>query len=302
MRMTLLDIGGTFIKCQDGRQIPIPSAGPREAIAASLRKAVNGWDSFNQAGGLGGTPHSPLGVQGDDCFASLSEASGAIPVSARIGISIPGPFDYKNGIFRAEHKFAAVKGESFRELAGLPAEADVRFIHDVCAVLEGSIRMLGLTDGNTAIVTLGTGLGFAVAQGGEVRYGPTLSPADCIWNLPLEDGILEDKVSGRGVRAIYSSLGGDATCTARDIAEMAFHGDRTAFEAYEQMGSILGKAIYPILDKLAVRNLLFAGQISQSLSLMEDGLRNHIGGLIRIAQAPDGAVFRGIETLFETNQ
>ena len=281
MRTTLLDIGGTYIKCQDGRQIPIPSAGPREAIADALRKAVKIPDQV-----------------GNDCVVM----PGTDRASCHIGIAIPGPFDYQNGIFRAEHKFAAVKGESFRELAGLPADADVRFIHDVCAVLEGSIRMLGLTDGNTAIVTLGTGLGFAVAQGGEVRYGPTLSPADCIWNLPCGDGILEDKVSGRGVRALYSSLGGGADCTARDIAEMAFHGDRTAFEAYEQMGTILGKAIYPILEKLAVRNLLFAGQISQSLSLMEDGLRNHIGGLIRIAQAPDGAVFRGIETLFETNQ
>ena len=90
MRTTLLDIGGTFIKCSDGRVIPIPSAGAREAIAAALRKAVVGAD--------------------------------------RLGIAIPGPFDYRLGIFRADHKFAAVKGLSFRELAGLPEGTDVRFI------------------------------------------------------------------------------------------------------------------------------------------------------------------------------
>ena len=295
MNPTLLDIGGTYIKCADGRVIPIPSAGPREAIAAALRKAVKIPDQVGNDCGMVG---NDCGMVGNDCVVM----PGADRASCHIGIAIPGPFDYQNGIFRADHKFAAVKGMSFRELAGLPDDADVRFIHDVCAVLEGAVRMLGLSDGNTAIVTLGTGLGFALSEKDQVRYGPTLSPADSIWNLPYGDGILEDVVSGRGVRAIYAKLGGEATLTARDIAERAFHGDRDAFEAYERMGSILGEAICPILEKNGVRNLLFAGQIAQSLSLMEDGLRRHLGGIIRIAMAPDGAVYKGIETLFETNQ
>ena len=264
MKTTLLDIGGTYIKCQDGRQIPINSAGPGEAIAAALRQALK-------------------------------------EPADRVGIAIPGPFDYRAGIFRAEHKFAAVKGQSFCELAGLPESVDLRFIHDVCAVLEGSIRGVR-SNGSTALVTLGTGLGFAIARWGKVRYGPTLSPADVIWNLPWEDGILEDKVSGRGLRAIYSSLGGDGSLTARDIAEEAFHGDRMAFEAYERMGAILGSAIKDILAENQIDTLLFAGQISQSLDLMEDGLRSHIGPDIRIARAPEGAVFKGLERLFETNQ
>ena len=264
MKTTLLDIGGTFIKSSDGRQIPIPSAGPREAIAAALREALK--DS-----------------------------------GERIGIAIPGPFDYRQGIFRAEHKFAAVKGESFRELAGLPETTDVRFIHDVCAVLEGAIRGVQ-SDSNTALVTLGTGLGFAIARRGKVRYGPTLSPADVIWNLPWEGGILEDKVSGRGLRAIYSQLGGDGSLTARDIAEQAFHGDRMAFEAYERMGANLAAAIKDLLAENQVDTLLFGGQISQSLDLMEDGLRSRLGYDIRIARAPEKAVFKGIETLFTINR
>lgn len=270
MRLTLLDIGGTFIKCSDGRVIPIPSAGPKRAIAAALRKAVK-------------IP----GQAGDD------------KGIGQLGVAIPGPFDYRRGVFLADHKFAAVKGLSFRDLAGLPAETDVRFIHDVCAVLEGAIRMLGLTDENTAVVTLGTGLGFAVAQKGKVRYGSDGSPADEIWDLPTGGGILEEKVSGRGLRALYGELGGDNTSTARDIAERAFHGDRDAFEAYERMGSILGEAIRPILEEYRVDHLLFAGQISQSLDLMEDGLRSALGSGITLEQAPEGAVFRGIETLFE---
>ena len=63
----LLDVGGTFVKCADGRQVPIPSDGSREEIAAALAKAVGPLD----------------GVKG-------------------IGVAIPGPFDYREGVFRME--------------------------------------------------------------------------------------------------------------------------------------------------------------------------------------------------------
>ena len=58
----LLDVGGTYIKCTDGRQIPANSDGDRVAIASALRKAIG------PAKGLKG-----------------------------IGVAIPGPFDYNEG-------------------------------------------------------------------------------------------------------------------------------------------------------------------------------------------------------------
>ena len=78
----LLDVGGTYIKCTDGRQIPVHSDGDRMTIASVLRKAIG-----------------PMkGVDG-------------------IGVAIPGPFDYKEGRFLMKHKFASVYGSLFRNLA-----------------------------------------------------------------------------------------------------------------------------------------------------------------------------------------
>ena len=57
----LLDGGGTFIKCSDGRCIPVPSAGSRDDIAAALRQAIGS--------------------------------------QSKIAVAIPGPFDYEKGIF-----------------------------------------------------------------------------------------------------------------------------------------------------------------------------------------------------------
>ena len=142
MSLTLLDIGGTFIKCADGRQIPISSDGSREVIAAALRQAIG----------------DVRGLKG-------------------VGVAVPGPFDFEKGIFRMEHKFAAVKGVSFRELVSIPESVPLKFGHDVNTLLDGAVRMRALRHINTALVTLGTGLGFSYALHGKVQCNEAGSPA-----------------------------------------------------------------------------------------------------------------------------
>ena len=257
-----LDVGGTFIKCADGRMIPVVSQGKREGIEASLREAVGDLD----------------GIQG-------------------IGIAIPGPFDYQEGIFRMDHKFAAVKGLSFREIAGIPDAVSLRFGHDVNTQLEGAIRMLDLR-GNTALVTLGTGLGFAYAEQGKVQYAPNGSPRRNLYNLPWNHGILEDAVSGRGIRSTYASRTGELGLSAHAIAQRAYAGDHVAMETYSQVGSILGEALAPVLEELEVTTVLFSGQITRSMSLMERPLKNALQGIAEMEIAPEGAVYKGLELLF----
>ena len=259
----LLDVGGTYIKCSDGRQVPVSSDGSREVISAALKKAVGCTD----------------GLKG-------------------IGIAIPGPFDFREGIFRMEHKFAAVKGESFRSLAGIPDRIPVKFHHDVNVLLRGAVRMLGLQDKNTALVTLGTGLGFAYALHGEVQYNEWGSPARNLWNLPCGSGILEDLVSARGIRIAYARLTGNGTESAYTIAKKAYAGDIQARQVYDRVGSLLGKAIPELMHDIPLDTVLIGGQIAKSLSLMQRPLQNALER-INIVQAPENAVFEGLATLFE---
>lgn len=265
MKTILLDIGGTFIKRSDGRQFPISSEGSREGIVSSLRRAIG----------------PQTGLEG-------------------IGVAIPGPFDFRNGIFLMEHKFASVYGKSFRELAGIPDSTSIRFMHDVNAALLGNICLLDLQDQNVALVTLGTGLGFSYALKGEIFTNEKGSPARGIWNLPYEGGILEDFVSGRGIRVRYSRKTGDATQSALSIAKRAFSGEKAALEIYARTGAILGEALAPILKELKIDVLLMGGQISRSMDLMKAPLQNALPGM-PIMKAPEQAVFTGLETLFENN-
>ena len=167
MKTILLDVGGTFIKCSDGREIPVDSAGSRESIVASLREAV-----------------------GD---------------AGEAAVAIPGPFDYGRGIFLMKHKFASVYGESFAELCG--GRVACRFIHDVNAMLLGEISCgAGKDCGRVALVTLGTGLGFSLSIDGEILVNDSGGPRLSLWNLPYRDGILEDYVSKRGFLRGYEGI------------------------------------------------------------------------------------------------
>lgn len=258
----LLDVGGTFIKTPDSPPVSIPSDGSMQAIGSAIRKAIG------PTGGLKG-----------------------------VGVAIPGPFDYENGIFRMEHKFAAVKDLSFRDLARLPENIPLRFHHDVNALLRGSLRMLELQKGVTALVTLGTGLGFSYAIDGDVQYNATGSPARNLWNLPYKRGILEDAVSARGLREAYARKTGDTTQSAYTIARKAYLGEFDAMEAYHEMGDTLGHALVEIRKEIPFDTLVFGGQISKSLDLIIHPLHYLLEGTAILA-APEGAVFEGLSKLF----
>ena len=259
----LLDVGGTFIKRADGGQTHIDSNGSKEAIAAALVQAIG----------------------------PMEEVSG-------IGVAIPGPFDFQQGIFLMKHKFAAVYGERFRSLAGIPERIQLCFHHDVNALLLGAVKMMSLKRENTALVTLGTGLGFSYALHGEVQYAPSGSPARNLWNLPLEEGgILEDRVSARGICAAYTRLRGNSLPSAYAVAQQAYSGDPAARKVYADVGACLGKALQETADDLGITAVLVGGQIAKSFSLMQDSLQEYLKG-IRVLQAPFGAVFEGLSTLF----
>lgn len=229
-RPILLDVGGTFIKCSDGREVPVDSAAGRDSIVASFREAV----------GSG----SPAGV----------------------GIAIPGPFDYVNGIFLMKHKFAAVFGENFRDVAGLGADVPIGYIHDVNGAFRGCLELdPSLKEGNVAMITLGTGLGFTYSENGTIVNGEDGSPKYGLWDLPYGDSILEDYVSRRGIRNRFKG----GVFDVKEIADKARRGNIDAAAAFRNAGSDLAYGALPLLEKLGIRKVIFGGQIAKSLDLFE---------------------------------
>ncbi|MBR0531970.1 MAG: ROK family protein, partial [Bacteroidales bacterium] len=241
----LLDVGGTFVKCDDGRSVPIDSGGEASLISSSLREAV-----------------------------------GDISDIDKIGIAIPGPFDYANGVFLMRHKFASVYGRSFRELVGIPDGIGLFFIHDVNCMLLGEMTAGAAKGyGRVALVSIGTGLGFATSSGGKVLCNSTGSPAISIWDRPYRDGILEDYVSKRGILSLYRGLSGRDVPDVIDIEKAAEVSDGAALQTYGRIGSSLAEAIWGQLKVLGTECLLFGGGISHGFKYMEQSVKAALVGL-----------------------
>lgn len=284
----LLDIGGTFVKSSLGIAgkgavegtfvcTPISSDGTAEEIADAFRAAVKG--QMQKA---------------EECGYRIKAVCAAIP----------GPFDYRKGVFMMKHKFSAVFGRTFREILGdaIPSDMSMSFIHDVNGILLGALTTnRSLRKGNVAVTTFGTGLGFAYAEEGKVQKSETGSPAKVIWNSSYGSGILEDYVSRRAILRFYRELGGVLAEDedVKEISERARKGDGMALEAFRLTGRSYAAGVKGLVSELGIRHMLFAGQIAKSFDLMENEIRKGLGDKIGISVLEDiqGAVLVGLAFL-----
>ena len=292
-RIILLDVGGTFVKA---------------SLGISGKGAVEG--SFTH------TPISSDGTAEEIQYAFRTAVGGQMEKAAEEGyevsavcVAIPGPFNYRDGVFMMKHKFAAVYGRSFREILGDVVPSDVRlaFIHDVNGALLGALTAdPSLRMGNVAISTFGTGLGFAYAENGKVMESETGSAAKGLWDLPYMGGRLEDYVSRRAILRFYAELGGRLSEgeDVKEISVRARSGEEKALEAFRLAGRHYAAGAKDLIASLNIRYLLFAGQIAKSFDLMEDEIRKGLGEEIGISVLEDiqGTVLIGAASLQMNNQ
>ncbi|MBQ0080000.1 MAG: ROK family protein [Alistipes sp.] len=287
----LLDVGGTFIKA-----CFLPSL-------SSFEKGVVSEFSVNSDG----TSKEILAS-----FSNLQKWAEQLAVDANrpigyVAVAIPGPFDYKQGVFLMQHKFKSVYGQNFRDLLHFDTEDVVYYyIHDVNCMLLGEMSSLEMNAyRNIALVTLGTGLGFSMSLDGEILLSDKGSPRRSIYNMPcLEGGVLEDYVSKRGFLSCYMKLTGESnpSLTVKDIAQKATMGDNLAIRTFEEVAHTLCSYLRDLLEEYEIEALLFGGQISRSFFLMESAIRKdllRVGPLRKISAVSDisNATFRGLESL-----
>jgi glucokinase len=154
---------------------------------------------------------------------------------------------------------------------------------------------------NVCLVSLGTGLGFAMATEGNVLMTPTGSPLVSIWNLPYNGGILEDYASKRGFYNTWEIVTGSRPSEDMTVAEMgrlAGEGDQTALEVFRKVGEFIGKNIKGHLTEYKTECLLFGGQISRSFRFMEEAVKKELSDIegldIRTVSDFSNAAFKGL--------
>lgn len=144
---------------------------------------------------------------------SLAQVEFTIP---HLGIAMPGPFDYANGIslIKGQDKYEALYQmnvkEALNELMDQPVA--IRLINDAAAFLQGEVFAGNLADREKVLgITLGTGLGSAIWQKGAPAFDADL------WDSPYQESIFEEFLVTRWFTKRFFELSGIQEEGVKDI-------------------------------------------------------------------------------------
>ena len=219
-----------------------------------------------------------IGLAGQNQGSGQSQGPGQ-PVS-HIGIAMPGPFDYLNGISGISdlNKYESIFGlnvrEALRERLIAPG-ATLCFENDAACFGLGEARSGAAVKHRKIIaITLGTGFGACFIEDKQLlTQGPGVPPYGYLYNIPFQNGIAEDYISARWL------LG---ACPANDVREIAERAatDKAAADAFKEFGKNLNQFITPWVKRFEADALVIGGSISQAYALFKDELHLDVPVLV----------------------
>lgn len=178
----------------------------------------------------------------------------------QIGIAMPGPYDYENGIslIKDQGKMASLYQLSVKDLLseslGIPA-SNIVFTNDAEAFLAGeSYAGAGRLFQNSLGITLGTGLGSAIKVFDVVKDGK-------LWTAPFRDGIAEDYLGTAWFRKYASENFGIEIEGVKDLLDTSFDLS-VANKIFETFGKALGEFLFPYVIRLHSEGVVMGGKVS----------------------------------------
>ncbi|MBC9934472.1 ROK family protein [Chitinophaga qingshengii] len=212
------------------------------------------------------------------CITALKDT----PVSG-IGIAMPGPFDYQQGISaitKVGGKFGRLFGlhvrQALQDAAGT-GELPVHFCNDAHCFAIGARHVLGLKAEKTILLTLGTGFGSAFLVNGELATsGPDLPSSGAFYDCPFEDSVADDYFSTRWLLNTFRRQTGVAAASVKVMAEQYKTIAQPVFSAF---GRNLGAFLQPWVSRFGCRELVIGGNIARAYTLFAGPLEEQLKGL-----------------------
>lgn len=204
-----------------------------------------------------------------------------VDMPAGIGLAMPGPFDYVNGIalFEGVGKFDHLNGvnvaKAMQELLAFPEPVPVRFMNDATSFGVGAVWLEPeLATRNVLALTLGTGFGSAfIIDSLPVITDDRVPEMGCVYHLPYKDGIADDTFSTRGMIKAYKSRSGETVTGVKEIAERA-ESDEQAAAIFSQFGSELADFLAPWIKKASITDIIMGGNVTRSYDLFREPLES----------------------------
>ncbi|MGE4586209.1 MAG: ROK family protein [Mangrovibacterium sp.] len=213
-----------------------------------------------------------------------------------IGMAMPGPFDYENGIplFTGQNnKYEQLYGinlpHELRMLLGLASAVPVRFINNAAAFALGEVLRGTARDTERSLsLTLGEGLGAAfIADGLPVVRGDQVPRKGCLWHLPFGDGLADDYFSLRGLIRRYARLRGRMLESAGELEQLA-RTDPVARAVFWDFGCRLVELLAPWLRRFQPEILVVGGMLADYNALFLPAMRLNLKKRVPGLQAEIG--------------
>lgn len=212
-----------------------------------------------------------------------------------IGISCGGPLDSINGIVQSPPNLPGWKDipivSLFKERFHVPAY--LQNDANACALAEWRFGA-GKGTRNMIFLTFGTGMGGGIIIDGKI-YSGTNDLAGEVGHIRLadngpraygKDGSFEGFCSGTGIALLARQIAHEkfalnqpvAFCkgrtnigkiTAKDVADAAFNGDKTAIKILEISGEYLGKGLSILIDVLNPERIVIGSIYSRCRQFIE---------------------------------
>ena len=194
--------------------------------------------------------------------------------AGKIGIAIPGPFDYEIGIslIKDQDKYDALYGLNIKNLLSEKLgikPSDINLINDAGCFLQGEAFGGAAYGFDDAIgVMLGTGLGTA-------KYHNKIAVDANLWCSPFNNGIAEDYLSTRWFVKRYKEIANESILNVKELSDRA-NTDANAHQVFDEFGRNLGIFLNKFINDEKPQVLICGGNISNAFNLFGTALTNQL--------------------------
>jgi len=191
--------------------------------------------------------------------------------SELIGIAMPGPFDYENGValMQNQDKYDALYGINVKALLAQSLQIDlenIKFENDASCFMKGEAFGGAAHTFNSAIgLTLGTGLGSAVIVNGR-------SWDANLWDTPFQDGIAEAYLSSRWFVKRFCELSGKKATNVKSIADQ-FSVDVNVRQLFSEFAGNLALFLSNFVKQEDPEVVVLGGNIAKAFPLFGEELQ-----------------------------
>lgn len=229
-----------------------------------------------------------------ETIGQVFEAQPSLP--RRVGIAMPGPFDYEKGIsfIKDQNKYEALYGLNVKEMMAerLGVSPDhIRLMNDAGCFLQGEVVGGAARGFKSAVgVTLGTGLGTATFHDGVAKDAN-------LWCAPFLDGIAEDYISARWLIKKYQEVSGTTVEHVKELVSLIPDNPRIK-DIFKEFGQHLAAFLATFIRDNNPEVVVIGGNISKSaewfLETVETALlAQSIDIPVRIARLGENAHIMG---------